>query len=85
MDPKEIPVGSINYIDKTPPSQKPRSYWMVHGGDSNKPSSVIHYSHESAYEEAKRLAEINIGKPFFVLTAFAVFQVAMPTATKTIL
>lgn len=82
MEPK---TGDINYVDQTPPKDKPRTYWMIHNGEYGKSSSVIHFSHESAEAEARRLAEINVGKPFFVLSATAVFQVACPKAKKTVL
>ncbi len=85
MDPKDIQPGSINHVDHTPPAANPRAYWMVHGGESGKPSTVIHFTYQSAEAEARRLAEVNVGKPFFVLSAGAVFQVASPKAKKTLL
>lgn len=85
MDPKDIKPGAINYVDQTPPKDKPRSYWMVHGGAMNQPSTVMHFSQASAEFEAKRLAEVNVGKPFFVLEALSVFQVTLPTARQSFL
>lgn len=75
----------ISNAPLTQPGNFPRRYYMVHTGMTGNPSSVMHYTRESAEAEAARLAQANLGRPFFVMVADAYFQVKAPKATQTLL
>lgn len=54
--------------------------WMVYGDCGRTPPKYLHYSEKSAREEARRLAECNIGSHFFVLRAISCFYAEKPQA-----
>lgn len=54
--------------------------WMVYGDCGKTPPKYLHYSEKSAREEARRLAQCNIGSLFFVLRAVACFHAEKPLA-----
>lgn len=67
-------------LKKSPASETPTAerVWMVYGDCGRTPPKHLHYSEKSAREEARRLAQANIGSRFFVMRAVACFCAQKP-------